>query len=69
VKQPPSATRAEPAQPQARLIANLLAQIALGMVMMTLCLPSMQDWGSLFAAEPAAVQLTFSAYVAAYGVL
>lgn len=69
MKQPPSATRAEPAQPQARLIANLLAQIALGMVMMTLCLPSMQDWGSLFAAEPAAVQLTFSAYVAAYGVL
>lgn len=34
---------------------------------MTLCIPSMQDWPTLFGATQAHVQLTFSAYVAAYG--
>jgi hypothetical protein len=36
---------------------------------MNLCLPPMQDWGSLFAAMPAAARITFSVDVAAYGVL
>jgi hypothetical protein len=36
---------------------------------MNLCLPPMQDWGSPFAAMPAAAQITFSVDVAAYGVL
>ncbi|MCW5655239.1 multidrug effflux MFS transporter [Hydrogenophaga sp.] len=49
------------------LIANLLAQLALGLVVMTICIPSMQEWGGQFGASQAAVQLTFSAYVAAYG--
>jgi len=52
-----------------RLIANLLAQIGFGLLTMTLCLPSMQEWGALFDAPQADVQLTFSAYVATYGLL
>lgn len=51
------------------LIANLLAQISLGLLAMTICLPSMQEWGAVFKADQAAVQLTFSAYVVAYGAL
>jgi DHA1 family bicyclomycin/chloramphenicol resistance-like MFS transporter len=51
------------------LIANLLAQICLGLLAMTICLPSMQEWGAVFRADQAAVQLTFSAYVVAYGAL
>lgn len=51
------------------LIANLLAQISFGLLAMTLCLPSMQEWGSIFGTDQAHVQLTFSGYVVAYGVL
>ncbi|MBX3653079.1 MAG: Bcr/CflA family efflux MFS transporter [Ramlibacter sp.] len=36
---------------------------------MTICLPSMQEWGAIFGASQAAVQLTFSGYVMAYGCL
>ena len=49
------------------LIANLLVQIAFGLMAMTICLPSMQQWGEIFSAGQPAVQLTFSAYVIAYG--
>lgn len=49
------------------LIANLLVQIAFGLMAMTICLPSMQQWGDIFSAGQPAVQLTFSAYVVAYG--
>jgi DHA1 family bicyclomycin/chloramphenicol resistance-like MFS transporter len=51
------------------LIANLLAQIAFGLLAMTLCLPSMQEWGTIFTTSQADVQLTFSGYVVAYGAL
>ena len=51
------------------LIANLLAQISFGLLAMTLCLPSMQDWGAIFDAPQSDVQLTFSGYVLAYGFL
>ena len=51
------------------LIANLLAQLAFGLLAMTICLPSMQEWGAIFDRSQAAVQLTFSGYVVAYGVL
>ena len=51
------------------LIANLVGQLALGLLAMTICLPSMQDWGATFGASQASVQLTFSGYVAAYGAL
>jgi DHA1 family bicyclomycin/chloramphenicol resistance-like MFS transporter len=60
----------EPAPPPARhgwLTANLLAQLAFGLLAMTLCLPSMQEWPAIFGASQAAVQLTFSGYIAAYG--
>lgn len=49
------------------LIANVLAQIAFGLLAMTLCLPSMQEWGAIFGTRQADVQLTFSGYVVAYG--
>jgi len=49
------------------LITNLLGQIAFGLLAMTICLPSMQEWGAIFQADQTAVQLTFSAYVVAYG--
>jgi DHA1 family bicyclomycin/chloramphenicol resistance-like MFS transporter len=51
------------------LIANLLAQISFGLLAMTLCLPSMQEWGVIFDTRQADVQLTFSGYVVAYGAL
>ena len=49
------------------LITNLLAQIAFGLIAMTICLPSMQEWGGLFGASQAQVQLTFSGFVVAFG--
>lgn len=49
------------------LILNLIFQISFGLMTMTLSLPSMQEWGQIFGADQAAVQLTFSAYVMAYG--
>jgi DHA1 family bicyclomycin/chloramphenicol resistance-like MFS transporter len=56
---PPSRARA----------ALLVALIAYGLVTMTVTLPSMQEWGAIFDASPGSVQLTFSAYVLAYGAL
>lgn len=49
------------------LIPTLLAQIAFGLIAMTICLPSMQEWGALFGASQAQVQLTFSGFVVAFG--
>jgi DHA1 family bicyclomycin/chloramphenicol resistance-like MFS transporter len=49
------------------LVANLLAQLAFGLLAMTICLPSMQEWAGIFGASQASVQLTFSGYVIAYG--
>jgi MFS transporter, DHA1 family, multidrug resistance protein len=48
-------------------VVNLLAQIAFGLLAMTICLPSMPSWAATFQASSAAVQLSFSAYVLAYG--
>jgi MFS transporter, DHA1 family, multidrug resistance protein len=60
----------EPAAPRhGLLIANLVAQLAFGLLAMTLCLPSMRDWPATFGATQAQVQLSFSGFVAAYGVL
>ncbi len=50
------------------LLALLLAQVAFGLIAMTICLPSMQEWGALFGASQAQVQLTFSGFVVAFGV-
>jgi DHA1 family bicyclomycin/chloramphenicol resistance-like MFS transporter len=49
------------------LVANLLARLAFGLLAMTICLPSMQEWAGIFGASQASVQLTFSGYVIAYG--
>jgi hypothetical protein len=49
------------------LTANLVAQLGFGLLAMTICLPSMQDWATTFGASQASVQLTFSGYIAAYG--
>lgn len=49
------------------LVANLIAQLAFGLLAMTLCLPSMQEWGDIFQASQSSVQLSFSLYVLAYG--
>lgn len=54
-------------RPRGLLIANLLAQLAFGLLAMTICIPSMQEWGAVFDAGQASVQLTFSGYVVAYG--
>lgn len=58
-----------PTPSHAPLIANLIAQLAFGLLAMTICLPSMQEWGALFGSDQASVQLTFSGYVVAYGSL
>lgn len=66
----PSASRAPaPGRPRRRglLIANLLAQLAFGLLAMTICIPSMQEWSTLFGASQSSVQLTFSGYLVAYG--
>lgn len=52
---------------QQLIVANLLAQIAFGLLAMTICLPSMQEWGAIFSADQSLVQLTFSAYVLTFG--
>lgn len=49
------------------LMATLVAQLAFGLLAMTICLPSMQAWSLIFDASQASVQLTFSGYVVAYG--
>lgn len=68
---PEDAMTAASVTPRVRpaLIANLLGQIAFGLALMTICLPSMQEWGRMFDTDQSGVQLTFSGYVAAYGIL
>ena len=60
---------AQPARASSRsaLLLNLLAQLAFGLLAMTICLPSMQQWDHIFGVSQAAVQLTFSGYVLTYG--
>ena len=52
---------------QRLLIMNLLAQLAFGLLAMTICIPSMQEWGAAFGEPQSRVQLTFSGYVVAFG--
>jgi DHA1 family bicyclomycin/chloramphenicol resistance-like MFS transporter len=51
------------------LVANLMAQYVFGLLALTVCVPSMQEWPATFGASQASVQLTLSGYVAAYGIL
>lgn len=62
-----SASSSQQAAPHPLIIANLVAQIAVGLVVMTLCLPSMQEWSAIFQVPQSTVQLTFSAFVLAFG--
>jgi DHA1 family bicyclomycin/chloramphenicol resistance-like MFS transporter len=55
------------AAPSTWRVANVVAQIGYGLLAMTICLPSMPEWSTGFGTTPAAVQLTFSAYVLTYG--
>lgn len=65
---PPSSHATRPAASR-WLVAGLIAQVALGLLAMTICLPSMQAWPALFDASQAEVQLTFAGFAASYGVL
>ncbi|MGR8919469.1 MAG: Bcr/CflA family efflux MFS transporter [Gammaproteobacteria bacterium] len=49
------------------LLSGLLGSIGFGLFCMTLCLPSLPSWTSLFDASRAEVQLSFSAFVIAFG--
>lgn len=55
-------------EPARRLKLIFVLQVAFGMLAMTICLPSMQDWTVLFDASARAVQWTLGGYVAAFGV-
>lgn len=68
---PRPATTHEPAASRASgwLAVVLVAQLAFGLVAMTIILPSMQDWPAIFGTSQASVQLTFSGFVVAYGSL
>jgi DHA1 family bicyclomycin/chloramphenicol resistance-like MFS transporter len=57
------------AGPSGGLVVNLVAQVAYGLFAMTVCLPSMAEWGSLFGRPQDEVQLTFSGFVLTYGAL
>ena len=46
---------------------HLLALMAYGLLAMTVCLPSMQQWAGIFNTSQAQVQLSFGAYVLSYG--
>lgn len=61
--------RADRPAPTLGRAAHLIAQMAYGLVAMTICLPSTQEWGAIFGATPAAVALTFSGFVLTYGAL
>lgn len=51
------------------LIIALFGQMAYGLIVMTLSLPSLQEWPTIFQAPQSRVQLTFSAYVATFGLV
>jgi len=51
------------------LAALLVAHVAFGLLAMTICIPSMQDWLGQFAATQTAVQVSFGGYIAGYGFL
>jgi DHA1 family bicyclomycin/chloramphenicol resistance-like MFS transporter len=57
----------KPPPPRRLLIATLLASVAYGLLAMTVCLPSMPAWAATFGVGQGRVQLTFSAFVIAYG--
>ena len=67
--EPRSAGSPAPSAPSTALTVNLIAQVAYGLLVMTVCLPSMPDWGGLFGRPQDEVQLTFSGFVLTFGLL
>ncbi len=66
----PSAPDTDPGQgPSPWLVANLVGQLAFGLLAMTICIPSMQEWARIFNTSQAQVQLSFSGFVVTYGLL
>ncbi len=63
----PATESPAPPAPRRLLIATLLAAVAYGLLAMTVCLPSMPAWAGLFGVGQGSVQLTFSAFVIAFG--
>ena len=63
----PATESPAPPAPRRLLVATLLAAVAYGLLAMTVCLPSMPAWASLFGVGQGSVQLTFSAFVVAFG--
>ena len=55
--------------PSTALTVNLIAQVAYGLLVMTVCLPSMPEWGDVFGRPQEEVQLTFSGFVLTFGLL
>lgn len=49
------------------VVVNLIAQLTFGLIAMTICIPSMQEWAQTFGTSQGAVQLTFSGYLLGYG--
>ena len=50
-----------------RVLMVLLGPFAFGLMTMTICIPSMLEWGAPFGAPQATVQLSFSGFVIAFG--
>ncbi|MEZ5738292.1 MAG: MFS transporter [Burkholderiaceae bacterium] len=54
------------ASPPLSFTVNVLGQVSLGLLAMTLCLPSIPSWLELFDATQGKVQLTYSAYLVTF---
>jgi DHA1 family bicyclomycin/chloramphenicol resistance-like MFS transporter len=65
----PESAQADRAAPSAALTINLIAQVAFSLLVMTVCLPSMPEWGDVFGRPQDEVQLTFSGFVLTFGLL
>lgn len=63
----PAATAQTPVAGRGVLATILMAQMAFGMLAMTLSLPSMQEWAAIFATPQSNVQLTLGLYLLSYG--
>lgn len=58
-----------PPPPSTALTINLIAQVAYGLLAMTVCLPSMAEWSGVFGRPQSEVQLTFSGFVLTFGAM
>jgi len=65
----PESAQAGGAEPSPALTVNLIAQVAYSLLVMTVCLPSMPEWGDFFGRPQDEVQLTFSSFVLTFGLL